>query len=86
MDSKIILKAESLDGYLTEKDQAYLAQMDALYAKAMNSFKIISSGGFSSSIAAEEKRVIDVFNEMGNLMQEICNEVPGLQVFSLEFR
>ena len=30
MDSKIILKAESLDGYLTEKDQAYLAQMDAL--------------------------------------------------------
>ena len=82
MDSKIILKAESLDGYLTEKDQEYLAQMDVLYERAMHSFKIISSGGFSSAIAAEEQKVIDVFNEMGNLMQQICDEVPGLQVFS----
>ncbi len=82
MDSKIILKAEDLDGYLTDRDQEYLSQMDVLYERAMNSFKIISSGGFSSAIAAEERKVIDVFNEMGNLMQQICDEVPGLQVFS----
>ena len=31
MDSKIVLKAEDLDGYLTEQDQAYLSQMDSLY-------------------------------------------------------
>lgn len=84
MSSKIILKAEDLDGYLTEQDNQYLAEMDNLYAKAMDSFKIISSGGFSSTLATEEKKVIDVFNEMGHLMQKICSEVPGLNVFSFE--
>ncbi len=82
MDSKIILKAESLDGYLTEKDQQYLSQMDVLYEKVMRSFKIIASGGFSTTIAAEEKKVIEIFNEMGHIMQTICSEVPSLKVFS----
>ena len=49
MSSKIILKAEALDGYLTEKDQEYLAQMDVLYKRAMESFSLLSAGGFSSS-------------------------------------
>lgn len=84
MNSKVILKAEALDGYLTEKDQAYLARMDAMYERALTSFSLISAGGFSSSIANEEKKVIDVFNEMGHLMQEICTEVPALKVFSFE--
>ena len=84
MSSKIILKAEDLDGYLTEQDNFYLQEMDNLYAKAMDSFKIISSGGFSSTIANEEKKVIEVFNEMGHLMQKICDEVPGLNVFSFK--
>lgn len=82
MESKIILKAESLDGYLTEQDMSYLAQMDGLYEKALASFKVLSSGGFSSSLAMEEKKVIDVFNEMGHLMQTICAEIPALKVFS----
>jgi uracil phosphoribosyltransferase len=84
MDSKIILKAEDLDGYLTEKDQNYLTQMDSLYEKVMKSFQIIQSGGFSSTLAQEEKKVQDLFNEMGNIMQEICKEVPALKVFSFE--
>ena len=84
MSSKIILKAEDLDGYLTDQDNLYLKEMDNLYAKAMDSFKIISSGGFSSTLANEEKKVIEVFNEMGHLMQKICNEVPGLHVFSFD--
>ncbi|MBR5867636.1 MAG: uracil phosphoribosyltransferase [Spirochaetaceae bacterium] len=82
MDSKIILKAESLDGYLTEQDQSYLAQLDKMYERALASFKILSSGGFSSTLAAEEKKVIEVFNEMGHLMQTICSEIPSLKVFS----
>lgn len=82
MESKIILKAEDLDGYLTEQDQKYLADMDKLYEEAMTSFKLISSGGFSSTRAAEEKKIIDAYNEMGHLMQTICQEVPALQVYS----
>ena len=82
MNSKVILRAEDLDGYLTEKDLDYLSQMDAMYDRAMKSFKVIAAGGFSSTLANEEKKVIDVFNEMGHLMQQICTEVPGLNVFS----
>ena len=48
----------------------------------MASYKVIACGGFSSTLASEEKKIIDVFNEMGQLMQEICHEVPGLNVFS----
>ncbi|MCQ2612086.1 MAG: uracil phosphoribosyltransferase [Treponemataceae bacterium] len=82
MNSKIVLRAEDLDGYLTEQDNKYLAEMDKMYERALNSFKVIAGGGFSSTLANEEKKVIDVFNEMGNLMQQICREVPGLNVFS----
>lgn len=82
MDSKIVLRAESLDGYLTERDQAYLSRMDGLYERALGSFMALASGGTGSAVAAEERRVIDVFNEMGGLMRKICDGVPGLQVFS----
>lgn len=82
MDSKVILGAESLDGYLTEQDQGYLARMDEMYGRAMASFRVLSSGGFSSALAAEEKKVIEIFNEMGHLMQAICSGIPSLRVFS----
>ncbi len=83
-NSKIILKAEALDGYLTEKDHDFLSKMDALYEDTMASFKIIASGGFGSTMAQEEKKIISSFNEMGKVMQDICKEVPGLKVFSFE--
>ena len=82
MLSEIILKAESLDGYLTEQDQKYLSELDTMYEQAMKSFKILSSGGFSSTLASAEKNIINLFNEMGHLMQTICEEVPSLKVFS----
>ena len=50
----------------------------------MKSFKVISSGGFSSTIANEEKKIISLYNEMGQVMQEVCKEVPSLKVFSFE--
>lgn len=84
MKDKIVLKAEDLDGYLTEKDNAYLAEMDDIYQKVMKSFQIIHDGGFSSNIVKEEKNVIDCFNQMGHIMQEICHEVPSLKVYSFE--
>lgn len=84
MSSKVILKAEDLDGYLTDKDQEFLSRLDSLYEEAMKSFKIISAGGFSSTIANEEKKIISLYNEMGQVMQEVCKEVPSLKVFSFE--
>ena len=82
--SKVVVGADSLDGYLTEKDLAYLDRMDGLYARAMDSFKILAAGGFSSALANEEKKVIEIYNEMGHVMQEICKEAPGIKVYSFE--
>jgi len=82
--SKVVLGADSLDGYLTEKDQSFLARMDSLYARAMDSFKILAAGGFSSTLANEEKKVIDIYNEMGHVMQDICKVAPGIKVYSFE--
>ena len=82
--SKVVLGADSLDGFLTEKDQNYLARMDGLYERAMDSFKILAAGGFSSALANEEKKVVDIFNDMGHIMQEICKEAPGIKVYSFE--
>ena len=52
--SKVVLGADSLDGYLTEKDQSYLSRMDTLLWQY--SFKILAAGGFSSTLANEEKK------------------------------
>ncbi len=82
--NKVVLGADSLDGYLTEKDHSYLDRMDVLYARAMDSFKILAAGGFTSALANEEKKVIDIYNEMGHVMQEICKEAPGIKVYSFE--
>lgn len=82
--SKVVLGADSLDGYLTESDLGYLTRMDNLYARAIESFKVLAVGGFSSTLANEEKKVIEVFNEMGHTMQEICKQAPGIKVFSFE--
>jgi uracil phosphoribosyltransferase len=84
MDTKIVLNAEDLDGYLTEEDRQYLARMDALFSGALKSFRTLSAGGFASALAAEEQKIISLYNEMGHLMQTICRDVPQLKVFSFE--
>jgi len=72
--SKVVLGADSLDGFL----------MDSLYARAMDSFKILAGGGFSATLANEEKKVIDIYNEMGHVMQDICKAAPQIKVYSFE--
>ena len=62
MTDKIVLKAEDLDGYLTEEDQNYLMHLNGIYNDVMESFRKIHSGGFSSSLAMEEQKVINGFN------------------------
>jgi len=82
--SKVVLGADSLDGFLTDEDNRHLQRMDGLYERAMDSFKILAAGGFSSTLANEEKKVIDIYNEMGHIMQEICKAAPGIKVYSFE--
>jgi uracil phosphoribosyltransferase len=80
--SKVVLKAQDLDGFLSEADKANLGRMDALYRQAMVSFNILNSAGSDSERRKEEKALIELYNEMGSRMQEICKGEKGIQVYS----
>ncbi|HTX73626.1 MAG TPA: uracil phosphoribosyltransferase [Rectinemataceae bacterium] len=86
--SKVVLKAQDLDGYLTEGDKASLARMDGLYRQAMVSFNMLSHlaeaprSGSDSERRREEKTLIDLYNAMGSMMQEICAKEKRIQVYS----
>jgi len=80
--SKVILKAEDLDGYLNAGDLEYLSRMEILYRHAMVSFNILSTSTSVSQKRHEEQTLIDLYNRMGLLMQEICASEPRIQVYS----
>jgi uracil phosphoribosyltransferase len=76
MEQKIILKAEDLDGYLTETDKARLSLMNTLYQKTLECFTAITQG------ESKADKLILLYNEMGNLMQDICAKEPNIKVYS----
>lgn len=80
--SKIIFKAEDLDGYLNTKDMEYLSKMDLLYRHAMASFNMLVTTTSNAQKRDEEKALIELYNQMGSLMQEICVSEPRIQVYS----
>ncbi len=80
----ITMEALELNGYLTESDEAYLAQMDALYAKAMKSFAILENETHSAQQQAAKDDIIAIYDEMGKIMQSMCKEIPSLKVYSFE--
>ncbi|MDR3170908.1 MAG: uracil phosphoribosyltransferase [Treponema sp.] len=80
--NKIILKAEDLDGYLTDTDREHLSRMDKMYREVMSSFTILSTSRLEREKQREEENLIRFFNEMGTLMHEICTNEAGLQVYS----
>jgi uracil phosphoribosyltransferase len=79
--SKVILKAEDLDGYLTAADKDFLAQMDNLYKQAMKTFSRIGSG-LPARRRSGEDELISLYNEMGKMMQEVCRQAPNVHVYT----
>jgi uracil phosphoribosyltransferase len=79
--SKIILKAEDLDGYLTAEDKDCLARMDGLYQQAMKSFSWLGSA-LQAERRGGEDSLISLYNEMGRMMQEICRQAPKIHVYT----
>lgn len=80
--NKVVLKAQDLDGYLTETDKKNIARMDSLFRQVMLSFNILSVSQSPSERRREEQSLIDLYNDMGLAMQELCKEEPGIQVYS----
>ena len=79
--SKVILKAEDLDGYLNAADKDFLAQMDNLYKQIMKTFSLIASG-LPERRRSGEDELISLYNEMGQVMQEICRHAPNVHVYT----
>jgi uracil phosphoribosyltransferase len=75
--NKVILKAEELDGYLTDEDNHNLKNMALLFERAMELFPKIQNDDKNA-----KNSLISVYNDMGALIQEICHKNQGLDVFS----
>jgi len=80
--SKVVLKASDLDGYLTEEDKKALDTMNAYYAKALDIFEILSRSQSEARLQTEKQKIIDIYDTMGKLMQEIVKDLPSVQVYS----
>ncbi|MCL2411637.1 MAG: uracil phosphoribosyltransferase [Treponema sp.] len=74
---KIILKATELDGYLTQEDKNSLKELDILFNKALGIFPKFQAGEKTA-----ENEVIKIYNEMGEMLQEICRKNKRLHVYS----
>jgi uracil phosphoribosyltransferase len=74
---KVILNAGELDVYLTSDDKANLQNMDNLFNKALDIFPKVQEGNKDA-----EKSLISLYNDMGVLMQEICQKDSRIHVYS----
>jgi len=68
---RIILKAEDLDGYLTQEDQNDLSELQNMYKGALNAFDPVNKDA-----------IVKSFDEMGHKMQDICAKHPNIKVYS----
>jgi uracil phosphoribosyltransferase len=82
--NKVVLKAADLDGYLTNKDKEYINRMNTIYNRAMDSFNVMSAAEDARIIDKQKEEIINIYNEMGDRLQEISSQEPGIRVYSFE--
>jgi uracil phosphoribosyltransferase len=80
--NKVVLKAEDLDGFLTDADRTYLADMDGVYREALRLFDILGKTRSVAERKQAEDKLIALYNNMGLMMQDICKDREGIQVYS----
>lgn len=81
--NRVVLKADALDGFLTDTDKKNLDSMNLLYEKAIESYKVFSLGTEDEKTAARQE-IIDLYQSMGDLMQEIVKNEKSIKVYSFE--
>ncbi len=85
MSDNIVLKAEDLDGYLTETDRGNISRMHEYYDEAISSFRTLAAGESNPSLVKNETdKIISLYEKMGKFMQEITADEPHLHVYSFE--
>jgi uracil phosphoribosyltransferase len=81
---KIVLQASDLDGYLTQEDKKTIATMDDMFAKAMDLFPHLEAASEPEAKQKARSKLISLYNEMGEKMQEIARKEPNIHVYSFE--
>ncbi len=81
---KIVLQARDLDGYLSPADKEVIKAMDGKYEEALSVCSILSKAEDADSIKAAKDRLIALYSEMGEMMQEIAQKEPQIHVYSFE--
>lgn len=82
--NNVVLKAADLDGYLTGADKNSIHRMNDFYDQAMAVFKTIDGKDDADSREQGRERLIDLYNSMGVLMQEITGAEPAIKVYSFQ--
>ncbi len=81
---EVVLNASDLDGYLTEDDRSRIAEMDRLYGEASKVCQILDSSQNESRLNTEKQRLIKLYGEMGDVMQEMTKDEESIRVYSFE--
>jgi uracil phosphoribosyltransferase len=81
---KVVLTASDLDGYLLEQDSAHIAEMDELYAQALEASRVLESSSNEKRITEEKQRLIDLYGTMGERMREMTAADASVRVYSFE--
>lgn len=82
--SHVILKAEDLDGYLTDSDKKHLDQMNGEYSKTIDIYRELLNCREDSEREDCKQRLVKLYTVMGDLMKEITGKEPSIQVYSFE--
>ena len=80
---KVILQAADLDGYLTPADQRSIAQVEALYERALSDSLRLESADAGEREGAREG-LLFTFNQLGERMQAVVGAERRIHVYSLE--
>ncbi len=85
MSNQVVLKADALDGFLTEEDKVSLDRMSSLYDKAMDKFSRLErlTKGNKEYISVN-KDIISLYQQMGDLMKEITSKEENLKIYAFE--
>jgi len=85
LSSKIILKAADLEGFLTDADKENVKKMNDLYSDAIESYRQLSAGKTNPSLVKRETdNIIELYEKMGSLMQEVTSAEDSIKVYSFE--
>lgn len=81
---EVVLNASDLDGYLLDADKEHIAEMDRLYAEATKVCQVLDSSQNESRLNTEKQRLIKLYGQMGDVMQEMTKDESAIRVYSFE--